>query len=335
MQRTKNGHVIRALTIAGSDSGGGAGIQADLKTFAAFQVYGMSVLTGVTAQNTVGVQGVHYLDPEFVEQQLASVFDDLGADALKTGMLGSEEITRTVARFLRNRQVDNLVVDPVMIAKGGQALIDDQAKQTVLRELLPLATVVTPNIPEAEELCGYAIQSWQDSHRAARDLVQMGAQAVVIKGGHAQQEWLLETPWSGVAGESSAVDVVFDGTDFTYFVTPRIESAKTHGTGCTFSSAIVAGLATGHPLLDAIAAAKSFIYEAIASGANWDVGAGHGPTDHSVVANPASGMRAGRAYLWQSPPPDSRSNLRPDAGANAGANGQSQSRPESQWTAIE
>lgn len=300
MHKTQNGHVIRALTIAGSDSGGGAGIQADLKTFSAFQVYGMSVLTGLTAQNTLGVQGVRYLDPSFVEQQLWSVFDDFGVDALKTGMLGSEEITCTVARFLRERQVDNLVVDPVMIAKGGQALIDEQAKQTVLHELVPLATVLTPNIPEAAELCGYAINSWEDSHTAARDLAQMGAKAVVIKGGHAQEEWLQETPWPSFTNGSFAVDVVFDGTEFTYFVTPRIESTKTHGTGCTFSSAIVASLAMGYPLLDALASAKSFIYGAIESAANWDVGAGHGPTDHSVAPSTAVGMRAGKAYLWRS-----------------------------------
>lgn len=312
MYLTNEGHVVRALTIAGSDSGGGAGIQADLKTFAAFGVYGMSVLTGLTAQNTVGVQGVRYVDPEFVVLQLSSVFDDLGVDALKTGMLGSSAIIQSVANFLRKSGAKNLVVDPVMIAKGGESLMDEDAKSSVVSDLIPLSAVLTPNIPEAAELCGFPIQSWEDSHKAARQLVEMGASSVVIKGGHAQEEWLQDAPWRKALTEASstkedglglqshgmATDIIFDGKDFTYLVTPRVPSKKTHGTGCTFSSAITASLAKGAPLLNAMAAAKGFIYSAIASAQNWDVGAGHGPTDHSVQPPSQADIQAGGSYLW-------------------------------------
>lgn len=187
--RTQNGHVVRALTIAGSDSGGGAGIQADLKTFSAFGVYGTSVLTALTAQNTLGVQGVFYIDAMFIQQQLNSVLDDIGTDAVKTGMLGSRDIIHTVANELRQRNVRNLVVDPVMIAKGGQPLIDRDATESVAKELLPLATVVTPNIPEAEVLSGTSIATLDDCQRAARMLHELGAKYVVIKGGHATEPW--------------------------------------------------------------------------------------------------------------------------------------------------
>lgn len=309
------GHVIRALTIAGSDSGGGAGIQADLKTFAAYKVYGMSVITGLTAQNTQGVQGVRYVDPEFVKLQLRSVLDDFGVDALKTGMLGSLAIILTVAGFLQEKGAPNLVVDPVMLAKGGEPLMDADANSALISELIPLARVLTPNIPEAAALCNQPIESWEDSHEAARRLVGMGAQAVVIKGGHAQEEWLHDAPWraavqqmaQGGAGDGRkqdeassawATDIIFDGSHFTYLVTPRVPSKKTHGTGCTFSSAITACLAMGMPLLPALASAKGFIYSAIASAASWDVGAGHGPTDHSVVPPAAIEIHPGGTYVW-------------------------------------
>lgn len=301
MYRTQGGHVVRALTIAGSDSGGGAGIQADLKTFAAFGVYGMSAITGLTAQNTVGVQAVHYIDEDFVELQLQSVFNDLGVDALKTGMLGSSAIIRTVTEFLRLGHVRNLVVDPVMIAKGGEALIDEGAKAALVSELIPLTTVLTPNIPEASELCGVPVDSWEACHKAAQTLVEMGACAVVIKGGHAQTEWLEDAPWGSAlhqfSSQAMATDIIFDGEAFTYLVTPRVQSSKTHGTGCTFSAAITASLAMGRPLLNALAVAKQFIYSAIDSAASWDVGAGHGPTDHSVAAPAETEILAGGSYL--------------------------------------
>ena len=296
----RDSHVARALTIAGSDSGGGAGIQADLKTFAAFDVYGMSAIAGLTAQNTVGVQGVQYVDPDFVKLQLSSVLDDLGCDAVKTGMLGSSAIIETVASMLKNKGVSNLVVDPVMIAKGGESLLDEDAVHTIQQSLLPLATVLTPNIPEAEVLCGYRIQSFADCHKAAQDLSAMGARTVVIKGGHAQEQWLKDAPWPELETAGSAADVVFDGKDFSYFVTPRVQSRKTHGTGCTFSSAIAASLARGIPPLGAIAVAKSFIYEAILGAKDWDVGALHGPTDHSQRPKWSAVVETKGAYRWES-----------------------------------
>ncbi|MCL6548074.1 MAG: bifunctional hydroxymethylpyrimidine kinase/phosphomethylpyrimidine kinase, partial [Alicyclobacillus sp.] len=201
MYRTAQGRVVRALTVAGSDSGGGAGIQADLKTFAAFDVYGTSAITALTAQNTVGVQGVWHAGPAFVQQQMKSVLDDIGTDAVKTGMLGQAETAEAVAEVLReyrNRQqekrdlavgVRRLVLDPVMVAKGGEALLQPDAVEAVRKLLLPLAAVVTPNLPEAEVLCGHPIRSWADAFRAARDLHRLGAQVVVLKGGHAQAEW--------------------------------------------------------------------------------------------------------------------------------------------------
>lgn len=296
MRITGSGHVVRALTVAGSDSGGGAGIQADLKTFAAYEVYGASVITGLTAQNTLGVQGVQYIDPAFVQKQLDSVLGDIGADAVKTGMLGSAEIIAAVAGRLAVAGVDRLVVDPVMIAKGGEALIDGDAVATLRQRLLPLARVVTPNIPEAEVLTGFAVDSWSACHRAAEALHRLGPKVVVIKGGHSQAGWLKDAPWDSLETQGHAVDIVYDGDRFTYLATPRVPSRKTHGTGCTFSSATAAGLALGWTDAEAIASAKAFIYAAIASAADWDVGAGHGPTDHSVRPAPAAGIQAGGAY---------------------------------------
>ena len=304
-------HVVRALTIAGSDSGGGAGIQADLKTFATFSVYGLSVVTALTAQNTVGVQGVRYIDPEFVQRQLDSVLDDIGTDALKTGMLGSPDIIRTVAATVQKRGMNPLVVDPVMVAKGGESLMDAEAVAVLKAELLPLATLITPNIPEAEVLWGRPIDSYEACVQAARDLQALGPDCVVIKGGHAQTRWThavygkvnrrLQLPAKGepLDAPEQAVDVVFDGRNVTFFATPRVPSRKTHGTGCTFSSALTASLARGSSMMDALAQAKSFIYQAILSAAQWDVGAGHGPTDHSVQPQFTIGLVAGKAYEWE------------------------------------
>ena len=255
--------VPRAMTIAGSDSGGGAGIQADLKTFAALGVYGTSVLTAITAQNTVGVAGVHEVPVEMVASQMEAVFGDIGADAVKTGMLSSSDIIATVARELAHFRVDRLVVDPVMVAKSGDRLLREDAVDAMRHSLLPLAAVVTPNIPEAETLTGMRIESREDARRAADMIVGLGAKAVVVKGGH------LEGP---------AVDLFYDGREFREFNAPRIETRNTHGTGCTFASAIAAGLAKGMEVVDAVAVAKEYVTEAIRR--SFDVGQGHGPLNH-------------------------------------------------------
>ena len=255
--------IPRAMTIAGSDSGGGAGIQADLKTFAALGVYGTSVLTAITAQNTVGVRGVHEIPVEMVAAQIESVISDIGADAVKTGMLVSSDIIETVARELAHFRVDRLVVDPVMVAKSGDRLLREEAVDAMRRSLLPLATVVTPNIPEAETLAGMKIESRADARRAAEKIVSMRAKAVVVKGGH------LPGP---------PVDLFYDGREFREYSAPRIETRNTHGTGCTFASAIAAGLARGMEIVDAVAAAKEYVTEAIRH--SFDVGQGHGPLNH-------------------------------------------------------
>ncbi|GGJ11532.1 hydroxymethylpyrimidine/phosphomethylpyrimidine kinase [Alicyclobacillus cellulosilyticus] len=293
-----NGHVVRALTVAGSDSGGGAGIQADLKTFAAFGVYGASVITGLTAQNTLGVQGVRYVDPAFVREQMRSVLTDIGADAAKTGMLGSAAIIEAVAEGFAEYPVRALIVDPVMVAKGGEPLLDADAVSVLKQRLLPLASVVTPNLPEAEALVGGRIVSWDDCHQAARELFRFtGGGLVVIKGGHVQKDWAGQSPYGGSL-VPHAVDVVFDGDAFTYFAAMRIPSHRTHGTGCTFSAAITAARAAGASWIDAIASAKAFISEAIRRAQDWDVGGGHGPTDHSAPAQVVHGLSAGRCYAY-------------------------------------
>jgi hydroxymethylpyrimidine/phosphomethylpyrimidine kinase len=296
---TPNGHVVRALTIAGSDSGGGAGIQADLKTFSACGVYGTSVLTALTAQNTLGVQGVVYVDAAFVQQQLTSVLDDIGTDAVKTGMLGSRDIIQAVADELARRDVKNLVVDPVMIAKGGQPLIDRDATESLAKALLPLATVVTPNIPEAEVLSGISIETLSDCQRAAKTLHELGAKYVVVKGGHATTAWNeLGDIVDASRLTNTSVDVLYDGNQFTYFASERIPTNKTHGTGCTFSSAITASLASGDDVFSAVARAKAFIHNAILSAKDWDVGSGHGPTDHSVSVDSAPTVRPGAIHVY-------------------------------------
>lgn len=254
----------RALTIAGSDSGGGAGIQADLKTFQELGVYGMSALTAITAQNTTGVQGVYPLQPEAVTEQIRSVGSDIGVDALKTGMLFSSEIIQAVASAIREQGWTKLVVDPVMIAKGGASLLQAEAIEAMRRELFPLAEIITPNIPEAEALTGRSIASEGDRREAARQLADYGARHIIIKGGHA----------SGV----EAVDLLYDGRSFTEIAGRRIETARTHGTGCTFSAALAAGLAQGLAVDAVLQQAKAFIQAAIED--SIQIGAGHGPTNH-------------------------------------------------------
>lgn len=257
--------MYRALTIAGSDSGGGAGIQADLKTFAALGVYGTSVLTSITAQNTVGVQGIYDLPPEFVVLQIDSVLTDIGAHAVKTGMLSNAKIIAMVAEKLRRYQVENLVIDPVMIAKSGDPLLREEAHVTLVHDLFPLAKVVTPNLHEARVLSRLPISSLEEMKEAAKAIHRLGPQNVVVKGGHLE-------------GES--VDLLYDGRQFLEFPGPRLETKNDHGTGCTFASAIAAGLAKGHDVPTAVRTAKEYITQALQGAIGWELGEGHGPVHH-------------------------------------------------------
>ncbi|ADU29040.1 bifunctional hydroxymethylpyrimidine kinase/phosphomethylpyrimidine kinase [Evansella cellulosilytica] len=258
--------LARALTIAGSDSGGGAGIQADLKTFQELQVFGMSAITAITAQNTLGVQGVYPLELKAIEQQITSVADDIGVDAVKTGMLFDEKRIELVAEKIKHYKWNNVVIDPVMIAKGGASLLTDSSIEALVNKLLPLATVATPNIPEAEAITGRAITSLDDRKTAAKDFLNMGVKSVVIKGGHASSD--------------NMVDLFFDGSSFHYFETPKVDTKNTHGTGCSFASAVTAELAKGNTLFASIENAKKFIHLAIKHSLN--IGGGHGPTHHGA-----------------------------------------------------
>ncbi|WP_017185107.1 bifunctional hydroxymethylpyrimidine kinase/phosphomethylpyrimidine kinase [Alkalibacillus haloalkaliphilus] len=256
--------VAKALTIAGSDSGGGAGIQADLKTFQELKTYGMSVLTAVTAQNTLGVQGVYPLTVSQVEEQLDSIGADLKPNALKTGMLFSAEIIETVAKKIQQYEMNNVVIDPVMIAKGGAKLLQDEAIDAMKKHLIPVATVVTPNIPEAEAITGLTLNSIDDRKEAAKRLYHLGAQNIIIKGGHGE--------------EKEVIDLIYDGETFTQLINDRQYTENTHGTGCTFAAAIAAELAKDAGSLDAIRVAREFIQVAIEDGLH--IGSGHGPTNH-------------------------------------------------------
>jgi hydroxymethylpyrimidine/phosphomethylpyrimidine kinase len=255
--------VRKALTIAGSDSGAGAGIQADLKTFAAFGVYGTSAITAITAQNTVRVTRVLALDPALVGAQIDAIIDDIGTHALKTGMLANAAIIDLVAQKIRQHRLNNLVVDPVMVATSGDLLIKKNAVTALRSKLIPLATVVTPNLPEAEELTGRPLRGWKDIEEAARRIVDLGARSVVIKGGHRQ---------------GPAVDLFFDGKKIQALNAPRIRTKNIHGTGCTFSAAIAAELAKGESLDGAVRSAKKYITAAIRAG--FKVGGGHSPVHH-------------------------------------------------------
>lgn len=257
--------IPRALTIAGSDSGGGAGIQADLKTFTAFGVYGMSVVTAVTAQNTLGVQAAHELPLDLIEAQLRGVASDIGADAVKTGMLSSAPLVHHLCDLLEDLRLPNLVVDPVMIAKGGRSLLAEDAVAAVHGRLLPLANVVTPNLHEASALTGRLVSTLEDARAAARRLRCADGQIVVVKGGH-------------LADTDDAVDAAFDGETVHEIAAPRFDTSNTHGTGCTFSAAIAAGLAQGLPAIEAVRKAKAYVTEAVHG--SLDLGGGHGPTHH-------------------------------------------------------
>ena len=255
--------IPKAMTIAGSDSGGGAGVQADLKTFAALGVYGASTLTAITAQNTVAVTAVHEIPTDVITAQIDAVLTDIGADAVKTGMLSSSDIIECVCEALEVHGVQRLVVDPVMIAKSGDALLREDAIGSLRTRLLPLAMVVTPNIPEAEALTETTIVSDADVGRAAEAIVGMGARSVVVKGGHR---------------EGPATDLFYDGKEFKEFTAPRFDTVNTHGTGCTFASAVAAGLARGMVVTDAVALAKDYVTEGIRH--SFSIGQGHGPLNH-------------------------------------------------------
>ncbi|MGM7724547.1 bifunctional hydroxymethylpyrimidine kinase/phosphomethylpyrimidine kinase [Metabacillus sp. Hm71] len=256
--------IKKALTIAGSDSGGGAGIQADLKTFQELNVFGMSAITAVTAQNTLGVHGVYPLSVEAVVNQIEAIGNDLGTNAVKTGMLFSGEIIKAVAEAVKKFQWEHVVVDPVMIAKGGAPLLQNEAVAALKQYLLPLAMVITPNIPEAEVLADMSIRTMDDRLEAAKRLYQFGAKYVVIKGGHDEGEEL--------------VDILYNGEEFTYYKGKRIATKNTHGTGCTFAAAVTAELAKGNTVEQAVQTAKNFIQAAIED--DLEIGNGHGPTNH-------------------------------------------------------
>ena len=255
--------IPRAMTIAGSDSGGGAGIQADLKTFAALGVYGTSVLTAITAQNTLRVTDVLELPATLISSQIDAVISDIGTDVVKTGMLSSSAIIETVADKIREHGLNSLVVDPVMVAKGGDRLLQEEAVEALRTLLIPLAKVVTPNAPEAHVLTGRDIETLDDARTAAGELVAMGAKVAVVKGGH-------------MAGP--ATDIMYDGKEFRAFTHQRIESTSTHGTGCTFASAIAAYLAKGVAPRDAISKAKTYVTATIRHA--FPMGQGHGPLNH-------------------------------------------------------
>ena len=257
--------VPKALTVAGSDSGGGAGIQADLKTFSAFRVFGMSVLTAVTAQNSVGVTGVHDLPPAFVALQIDAVLGDFGADAVKLGMLSNAGIIRAVAGRLSAHHQARIVLDPVMIAKSGASLLQPDARAALIEAVLPLAEVVTPNLHEASVLAGLPVATETDMEEAARRIHAQGPRYVLVKGGHLKD---------------SATDILYDGRSFTRFPAPRLDSNNTHGTGCTYSAAIAAGLALGAPLTAAIGEAKAYVTAAIREG--FPAGRGVGVLRHFV-----------------------------------------------------
>ncbi|MFC4174176.1 bifunctional hydroxymethylpyrimidine kinase/phosphomethylpyrimidine kinase [Microvirga sp. GCM10011540] len=256
-----------AVTIAGSDSGGGAGIQADLKTFSALGVYGASVITALTAQNTLGVQGIHDVPPAFVEQQIDSVFSDISVDAVKIGMLSQPAIIEAVAEGLKRHHATQVVLDPVMVAASGDRLLAPEAIDALRHTLLPRALIVTPNLPEAAALLDEPMASDERAMlRQAERILRLGPRTVLVKGGH------------GSGAES--IDILLDSQGMHRFTAPRIETRNTHGTGCTLSSAIAAGLAKGLPLTEAVAAAKSFISAAIGASGQLQIGRGHGPVHH-------------------------------------------------------
>lgn len=253
------------LTIAGSDCSGGAGIQADLKTFSAHGLFGTSVVVSVVAENTNRVIDVQDITTDMIEKQIDSIFEDIEIEAVKIGMLSTAECMRATAKKLKFYDPQNIVIDPVMYAKNGCALMNPSAIDTLIKTILPLADVLTPNIPEAERITGMKISSIEDMKKAAALMHEMGCRNVLVKGGHA---------------EGDATDVLFDGKEYFYFSTTRIDTKNTHGTGCTYSSAIASNLALGHSLEISIQNSKEYITNAIKHGVNLGIGKGHGPTHH-------------------------------------------------------
>ena len=263
----------RLLSIAGSDSGGGAGIQADLKTFAALGCYGMTAITALTAQNTLGVRAIHCVSPEILRDQIDAVAQDMGVDAVKIGMLHSPQIIQTVAAALDRHGLQNVVVDPVMVATSGAVLIDSPAIAVLVRELFYRAAVVTPNLDEASVLVGRVVDSEAEMESAAREVLAMGAPAVLLKGGH-------------LAGGVVSDLLIMQNGDLHWMRAPRIETVNSHGTGCTLSSAIAVYLALGASLLDAVQAARAYVRGALESGAKVRTGAGNGPLNHGHAPLP-------------------------------------------------
>ena len=257
----------KALTIAGSDSGGGAGIQADLKTFHNLGVYGMSAITALTAQNTTGVQGIFNVSPEFLSMQIRSCLSDIGADSVKTGMLSTPPLVESAAQTLQDFKVKYIVVDPVMVAKSGDRLLEDSAVKTVIDSLLPLATIITPNAEEAQIIAGMNIITEEDMKRSAEKILNLGPKSVLIKGGH-------------LDGDKS-IDLFYDGKSFTRLESERFENRHTHGTGCTLSSAIAAFLALGYTLTEAVKSGKRYITLAIKKAEA--LGKGIGPVNHLAM----------------------------------------------------
>jgi hydroxymethylpyrimidine/phosphomethylpyrimidine kinase len=259
---------FRTLTIAGSDSGGGAGIQADLKTFSALGCYGMSVITALTAQNTVAVTGIFPIPPDFIARQMDAVITDIGVDAVKIGMLHSPEVIETVADNLRQHQVKTIVVDPVMVAKSGDKLLRDDAVQALKETLIPMATLITPNLPEAGVLLGCDIPGQEEMPLACRELAELGCKNVFLKGGHLTGARCVDYLFETASSKLTALDG------------PRVQTSNSHGTGCTISSAITSYLARGLDVESAVREAKAYIVQALEAGAQVKIGNGHGPVHH-------------------------------------------------------
>lgn len=264
-----------ALTIAGSDSGGGAGIQADLKTFQAFSVFGVSVITSVTSQNTLGVRSVYDIDPEIVGDQIDMIMEDMGCHAAKTGMVSSKRIIEVIADRVKKYNINKLVIDPVMVAKSGDRLLKKEAEDTLIKKLLPLSYLLTPNIPEAEIISGLKISSIEDAKKAAKKIADLGVKSILMKGGHLK--------------EKKAMDILYSDKKYTVLESERIDSQNTHGTGCTLSSAITAALAQGNNLSDAVNIAKEYVTRAIKNAPN--IGKGFGPLYHKITPKSVSAFK--------------------------------------------
>lgn len=263
----------KVLTIAGSDSCGGAGIQADLKTFSALGTYGMSIITAVTAQNTQQVLDVQDISADIVRKQIKAIYDDISVDSVKIGMVSNANTIKTIAKSLKKYSAKNIVLDPVMISKSGYNLLKPDAKASLINELIPIATIITPNIPEAEEISNVKIDNIDDMKKAANKIYEMGPEFVLVKGGHMSD---------------TANDVLFDGKDIKIYEGVKIRTQNTHGTGCTLSSAIAAYIALGHSVYDAVKLAKEYITIAIKH--SFPIGKGHGPVHHFYLLYKKAGI---------------------------------------------